>query len=471
MSMNLSPNAPPPLPVGPNQAMTLVHQLQDAQLMHVAQDKANPQLQQAALMELMNRQQLRGGSPAQGQPGPGTPPGQQFHPPIPPQGQNTPQPPPGPGGGVAQLPAPAVEGMAAGGIVAFDEGGPTTGGYMLGPNGEKIPYGPTTQNYGVRTSPTDANPDNQTAMYKASSLGRVPPSLLGALGFTYNGAPMEGTAPPVRDMNRTAPPPANTPPSQYPYNGPPADRPLPEEAQNTPPTPDSMDYMTGLLGQYGPGGYGKGLQNPADETLAKQMAATEAAKRANTGLSWLHAGAAMLQSTSPFAAVALGKGVDAYATSKEAGQAAEQAGLAHIAQTQTEGYKSNMQYAGQVDAVRMHMIGLTYMQQMTERLKLTQQEQETAAKTYGDEEARQFANIKPLLDKLSPLVSSDPTAAMQYDAAIRGASARAVTAAQQNIERTRGITRPGNFAGSQTGQPLAPSNQQFQHGLGTPPQQ
>ena len=387
MSMNLSPNAPPPLPVGPNQAMSMVHQLSDQQLLQMIQHPSSPILQQSALQEMQFRHQARTGPGAMGQ-----------------------QPQPGPqaqaatqgvqsnlakqqvdklGGGIGQLPAQAVEGMAGGGIVAFsgEDGSsvqappPSGGGFWNSLFGPTYAGQDTGQGFFPVNGPTGgywrpppppsrapapytlpANPDQElAAQYAAAGLDypsqQADQRQVQAHEQRVQALRATPTGPGYQDANdvrqaRAAGRPVPLQPKPAGQGAAPPPPPAPEG--NTPQPQSDVISAKGYFGALWPGAPGP---NPADETLTKQMAATEAAKRANSGLAMLHMGAAMLQSTSPFAAVALGKGVDAYATSKEAGQAAEQAGLAHIAQTQTEGYKANMDYSGRLGAAALGAYG------------------------------------------------------------------------------------------------------------------
>jgi hypothetical protein len=195
--------------------------------------------------------------------------------------------------------------------------------------------------------------------------------------------------------------------------------------------------------------------DPATDTMAKQMAAVEAAKRANQGLAWLHAGAAMLQNTTPFASVALGKGIDAYATSKEVGQAAEQAGLAHIAQQQGEQYKTQMAYQQSVDATKAHVYGLNFMRQVNQQMQLSQQAQAEVARVYEQNLSQQLAMIKanPRLAAVDPM-------SPEYDMIYRAADQRAKVSIQGLLQQ---LTGPGgSYAGhlgmKQASQPQIPTS-------------
>jgi hypothetical protein len=400
----------------------MVHQMVDQQLLHVAQDKTNPALQQAAMMEMMSRQRMRGGSPAQGQPGPGTPPNQQHQPTIPPGPSAAP-----PGGGVAQLPAPGVQGMAGGGIVAFDSGGTTTQdsqpwyagirdfmfdypgkvqtpdrgqGFFPTSYGMAVPpsRGATGQDANdVRTqrnapgyfgalgstlAETESTPSNlvERMVPPSSYIGRGTPAYTNSRGeFVPGGvanqaAPTSGVEPGSLDANdqrlanARAAAAAAAPKTAAPPQGngtPQGNTPEPYDAFS-----DMKRFNEFLLAT---GRDRSGTTDPAAETVQKQLAAAEAAKRANSGLALLHAGAAMLQNTSPFASVALGKGVDAYATSKEAGQVAEQASLSHAAQLQNEAYKTQMGYMGEIDKTRMYGLSGLYGNLQLKAAGLSQQ--------------------------------------------------------------------------------------------------
>jgi hypothetical protein len=480
--------------------MSMVHQLSDQQLLQMIQKPTSPVMQQSALQEMQFRHQARTGPAAMGQ-----------------QAQQQPQHPMAAqanqgvqqniaqgqvdklGGGIGQLPAQAVEGMAAGGIVAFsgedgssvqaqpwysgirdfmfdypgkpqqqDTGqgffpvnGPT-GGYARAPSPPARAPASNGPGYASRFADAVAmeglspelaaqamHPGQRAAALAPSAADRADPRNYDSHNnFNPNHGPIEA---PKGNLT-TGPSWGTAPPSQYAYNGAPADRPLPEEAQaraqNTPPTPEDLSFY-GVIGKRVADRYPE--TDPASETLQKQMAATEAAKRANTGLSWLHAGAAMLQSTSPFAAVALGKGVDAYATSKEAGQAAEQAGLAHIAQQQTEGYKAQMGYAGQVDSAMAHSYGAIRQGMMYRAMQADVNTRATFEKADQAAQTRIQAEYKDQEDhlRLNPTANAAALAALDQQKALKYQQYTQQFMQQFNSVTHNGIGQAAQYNGPQ----------------------
>ena len=500
MSMNLSPNAPPPMPVGPNQAMSMVHQLSDQQLLQMIQKPTSPVTQQAALQEMQFRHQARTGPGAMAQQPP-----PHANPQIAQQAQQGVQQNLAQqgvdklGGGIGQLPAQAVEGMAGGGIVAFsgEDGSsvqsppPSTGfwGSLFGPTYEGQDTGqgmfPTSRPPAPQPQPAAPPPSNEPGFFArwAAAMGgegmdddaithaaknRI--QLAQALNppvdrndpRNYDSYGNLKTAPGYQDPNLRAfraPPPAPAAPGAAPQ---------PPGLGTTTTPEDPQADMHGLMAIYRQFPDRMGTANPGDETIQKQLAATEAAKRANSGLSLLHAGAAMLQSTSPFAAVALGKGVDAYATSKEAGMAAEQAGLAHAAQQQGENYKTQMQYAGSVDGAMAHAVGLNYMQSMMKGLQLNQQAQAQKAATYEQAFKQLAPSYEAQIQSLSQAAMSNNPDALTRLQAARQAYQRASQALAEQILRDSGTARAGNIA---AGMPAAAQGPTLQHGYNPPQSQ
>jgi hypothetical protein len=454
--------------------MALVHQMSDQQLMMLmSQHDAPPAIQMAGMQEMQSRQKLRGGMPQQGQQGPGVPP-QQQGPAMAAAGHPVMGAPP-PGGGVASLPAQNMQHMAQGGMVAF--AGDTDGSF--------VPYGMgggggAQNSYSYSGIPAGAIPPNlavqQGGNSQAAAWGHA--LLSGAEGVPLFGPLVRGAhaaisaapsweevkqypaaitrrltsdyalaqAPSVQDAhdariarpNATANALAATPsPGAAPAQG--------GQQQPQQPQDDISDISrSGMFGKLFPDRYPE--TDPTVATLSKQEAAMEAAKRANQGLAWLHAGAAMLQNTTPFAAVALGKGVDAYATSKEAAQAAEQAGLAHIAQQQGEQYKTQMGYAGSVDTAMAHSYGQIRYGLILKAQAMDAQSRDTLLKADAQVNAQLDQHYLPMENwyrqqgDTASLAAIEKEKAIVYQQRIEGLVARANGANRFGFGPTQGST-------------------------------
>jgi hypothetical protein len=459
MSMSLSPGAPPPAPVGPNQASALVHQMSDQQLMQLLhQPGTPPAIQLAALQEAQSRQQLRGGAPQQGQPGPGTPPQAQGpaqaamqppHPAAPP-----PAPPPG-GGGVASLPTQPMH-MAQGGMVAF---GGATGSFVgSSPTPASSGYDPSQysdEEIAARLSADSGAPVsflqnhiNTTALapYRKNNVvngvsrgvtyDNVPPELQHLVPPSYTAGPADAaTAARFNALQAAARvgPPESAAGGSY----------APQGRQQLPQNDVTGITRGGAFGNIFPDRYPE--TNPAAGTLADQRAAIEEAKRKNQGYALMHMGAAMMSNPSQYAQVGLGAGLEAYAGAREHGQQAEQQGLAGIAQQQNEATKAQMGYAGQVDSALAHAYASIHYTAQMKGLQLTQQAQENAAKLHV-QLVQEYTKMHPELPKLGQLVAmGDKDAIVEMNATMRQIDAQAAENALRTITAA-GASTAGQMA-------------------------
>jgi hypothetical protein len=464
--------------------MAMVKQLQDQQLIQLVQDRTNPSLQMAAMGELQSRHQMRSASQAQGaqqqqqqQAAQTAQQAQQGTQRVLAQQQADKL-----GGGIGQLPAPNMAQMAGGGIVAFDDGGSTATPQGAWSQADYSTYMPTTPDTvqspwavlkdwfsSAGQTPLTVHPGMSKAgpirPGQASGPPPNPPGWDNPANWTGGGTrfnPQAAQTAPgeVLDAagNRLSDRPAAFRAAMAAQHTAPASSPTPAASPDQ--GPQQPDDMAGFAAWMRPLSDHFGTPDPATDTLAKKMAALEANKRANQGLSLLHAGAAMLQNTSPFAAVALGKGVDAYATSKEAGQAAEQAGLAQIAGQQGEQYKTQMAYAGTTDAAKAHIYGLNYMQYMTKGLQFDQNAQQARANVF----TKAFEEITSK-DMTLQTPATTPELVMQRNLAWKNAAEQAAGIANRWLEQA-GYAHRGSLGGA--GGPTSQGS--FQHGTGAPPQ-
>lgn len=467
--MNLSPNAPPPTPANPNQALALVRQLPDQQLIQVVQQSGqNPAVQLAAMQELQNRKRLRDAQQAQvAQQQQQTQAVQQAQSQQAAQGTQQTlarQQADRLAGGIGQLPAPNMAQMATGGLVPSDEhpkhmdgGGPVA--FQVG--------GDTASGWAEWRQANDPNWLHASNLTFPTPTQRTPSVTPGNFWGMFNEANedpyivQQTAAAEQRQRALGVPISAETPAphgSQYKSDSyytssvpmpkgykAPTERTLPEEENKGAPQEQqqdqsmSPDYMFGLLQRYGQDRFG--TPSPASDTITHAQQVAENARKNSSGLAWLRAAAGMLGNTSPFASVAIGKGVEGLAQGLQEGQQLHQQALEKIAGLQQEQYRTKMQYAGQVDATRMHMFGLNLLQYQTRMMGLDQNAQNQVLNQY-DTMVKQEMEDDPLLKPTSAMymqagTGTNPAALAVIDGRRREARNRAWARVQQMLGNIR----------------------------------
>jgi len=355
--------------LGPNmmQMTAGLQHLPDQQLLQMMHNPSASMPQFALIMEMQRRQQLRNGAQAQqAQQQQQLQKAQQAQQQLSQQANQGTQNTLAQGqmdkmtGGIGKLPAPNMAMMAEGGIVGFAEGGLSDDD---APPLENLVYANGTAYYAAHPNPVTAKPTlddtnrkgagSVAARYVENSLTPNPQS---HSQTTFNAGIKSLQADPGKNLLEQMGP--------------------PESAMNKPATSQAPQPELDIFGfpKNAFANYRSPFpNNSAEDTMQESLRRSDDAYRNAKGIGLLSAGLGMMSGTSPFALSNIGKGglegVQAY----QGALGADQQARAHAAQTQMEGYKSNVGYNSAIDTAQIHNIGQMYLMNNSKFLALDQQ--------------------------------------------------------------------------------------------------